>query len=102
MYLDQGAHEERVRANEPALEAGRVPLNPLDCLSRRSFDMIPLRRTDRDVGESLRKLERDAHEWARDEESDRDIEEVEEAYGTLGHELDMSFGRVKRRTLRRR
>lgn len=77
--LDERADEEGIRPDEPPLEARLVLVDPLDGEARLRLDDGPLLRPDRERRKALGELERDAHEGARDEEADGDVEEVEEA-----------------------
>ena len=54
-------------------------VDPLDRLSRFRFDNAPLLRSYGEARESFGKLERDPHEWSGDEESNGNVEEMEEA-----------------------
>lgn len=80
VILYQRADEERVRPRKPPLEAAFVLVDPLDRLPRFSFNEGPPLSADRDGGEALGELEGEAHEWAGDEETDGNVEEVKESY----------------------
>lgn len=76
--LDETADEESVCADEPPFEARLVLVDPFNRLAGFRFDDRPMLCTDGERGKALRKLERNAHEWTRDEEADGDVKQVEE------------------------